>query len=201
MLTDPNSFILSASKSAYPDDLQQADVRTTEKRRRIIDQLTAENPDMSDWYILNQGNRHHWLYSTRKPVDPRFEAPIEGKLKLTLLTDEPANTVAVKVITNSWRNYIGKRSKTFVAIAQLENIGRHHVLLKSSDFKDQEGVALNDWDGITEIQLQPADKALPNIQEFKVWNGAQLKIIRLEWEGGELSPRPKPYPNNRHRTY
>ena len=101
---------------------------------------------------------------------------------------------AIKVVTNSWRNYIGKRSKTFVAVAKLEKIGEHIVQLQSSDFRNEEGTELDDWDGITELQLQSADKALPNVQDFQNWNGSPLQLIRLEWEGGNLHARPKPYP-------
>ena len=194
MPTDPDSFILSASTSAYPQDLANAKVKATAKRQRLIDSLENEPPGMRDWYILNQGNKHHWLYSTRKPVDPRFEAPLGGQLKLTLLTDEPDNHVAIKAVTHSWRNYIGKRSRTFIAVAKLDKVGKHIVQLQSSDFKDEEGIVLDDWDGITELQIQSADKALPNGLDFQSWNGSPLKIIRLEWEGGDLHPRSKPYP-------
>ncbi|MEC9096295.1 MAG: hypothetical protein VX776_06655, partial [Planctomycetota bacterium] len=101
-----------------------------------------------------------------------------------------------KIVVNSWRNYIGKRSNTYIAIAKLDEVGKHVVLLQSSDFKDQKGLALDDWNGITELQLQSADKALPAIPEFEPWNGSELKILRVEWEGGELRPRPKPFPIN-----
>ena len=194
MPTDPDSFILSASTSAYPEDLAKADVKATGKRQRLIDSVETKQSGMRDWYILNQGNKHHWLYSTRKPVDPRFEAPLGGQLKLILLTDEPDNHVAIKAVTHSWRNYIGKRSKTFVAVAKLEKTGEHIVQLQSSDFRDEEGNVLDDWDGITELQLQSADKALPNVPDFQHWNGSPLQLIRLEWEGGNLHARPKPYP-------
>ena len=127
-------------------------------------------------------------------MDPRFEAPLGGQLKLTLLTDEPDNHVAIKAVTHSWRNYIGKRSRTFIAVSKLDKVGKHIVQLQSSDFKDEEGIALDDWDGITELQIQSADKALPNGLDFQSWNGSPLKIIRLEWEGGNLHARPKPYP-------
>ena len=190
---DPESFILSASASAYPEALKAARVTPTQKRQRIIDQLN-ENAVMRDWYILNPGNNHHWLYSTRKLVDPRFEAPLGGQLKITMLTDEPDNHVAIKAVTHSWRNYIGKRSKTFVAVAKLDKVGKHIVQLQSYAFKDDEGNILEDWDGITELQIQSADKALPDVPDFQPWNGSQLKLLGLEWEGGILHARPKPYP-------
>ena len=102
--------------------------------------------------------------------------------------------MAIKAVTHSWRNYIGKRSKTFIAVAKLDKVGEHIVQLQSSDFKDEEGNVLDDWDGITELQMQSADKALPNGLDFQSWNGSPLKIIRLECEGGDLHARPKPYP-------
>ena len=163
---DPKSFILSASASAYPEALKAARVTPTQQRQRIIDQLN-ENAVMRDWYILNPGNNHHWLYSTRKLVDPRFEAPLGGQLKITMLTDEPDNHVAIKAVTHSWRNYIGKRSKTFVAVAKLDKVGKHIVQLQSYAFKDDEGNILDDWDGITELQIQSADKALPDVLDFQ----------------------------------
>ncbi len=194
--SDPDSFILSASTAAYPDALKQAGIKATEARQRVIAELPAENPNMRDWYTLNERNPHHWLYATRKLIDPRWEAPIQGKLKFTLLTDQPENTLAVNIVTGSWRNYIGKRAQTYKTTIKLDSAGEHQVTLSSSDFRDAEGNPLDDWQGITELQFQSADKSLPDDRAFDQWKGTPLKILSLKWEGGQLQSRPKPYPTN-----
>ncbi len=192
---DPESFILSASASAYPEELKAAHVKPTQQRQRIIDQLN-ENAVMRDWYILNPGNNHHWLYSTRKLVDPRFQPPQRGKLQITVSTDKPGNSLAVIIVCDSWRGYLGKRSKSFITTVALPEAGQKTVTLASEDFVDSEGNALNDWEGITELQFQAADKAIPERSEFTPWQGQALKLRRLEWVGGELLPRAKPYPQD-----
>ena len=79
-------------------------------------------------------------------------------------------------------------------VAKLDKVGEHIVQLQSCAFKDDEGNILDDWDGITELQIQSADKALPNVLDFEPWNGSALKLLALEWKGGILHARPKPYP-------
>ena len=195
--TDPDTFILSASDSTYPAQLKQAGVRATASRQRVIEHLGMSDAKMPNWYILNQGNPHHWLYSTRKLNDPRWEAPQGGTLKLSLQTSDVNNHLAIKVVTNSWRSYIGKRSQTYISTIELANAGEHQVTLHSSDFMDTDGNPLNDWEGITELQFQPADKALPDNNSLKPWQGSPLGIIHLEWLDGKLQSRPKPYPTMR----
>ena len=152
---------------------------------------------MPNWYILNQGNPHHWLYSTRKLNDPRWEAPLDGTLKLSLKTTDANNHLAIKVVTNSWRGYIGKHSQTYISTIALAQAGEHVTTLNSSVFRDADGNVLDDWEGITELQFQSADKALPGDLSFKQWNGSPLKILSLEWLDGKLQSRSKPYPTMR----
>lgn len=190
---DPEEYILSASASVYPPTLARSGIKATATRQRSIDEL-ASDATMRDWYILNQGNPHHWLYSTRKLNDPRWQAPNNGQLQITASTTEADNTLAIKIISHSWRGYLQKRAETFIATIRLAVPGAHTFVLKSADFKNATGLMLQDWDGITELQFQSADKALPMRKELTQWRGSALQLHHLEWLGGELVERSKPYP-------
>jgi dienelactone hydrolase len=177
---DPASFALSTCQAAYPDELKHAGVRATEKRQRLIDNFAR---GWHDWYVLNGGNRHHWLFATHKPADPRWVGPKGAKLAFDIRTAEGGNVLAVKVITNQWRGYAGKQAATYVARASLPRAGRQRVTLAAEDFRTSEGVALDGWDEITELAFQAADKALPEAG-LQPWRGPVPRFADLRWEGG-----------------
>ncbi len=188
---DPETFVLSVADAARPEALVDAGVRATEKPQRSIDDLSR---GFTDWYALNAGNRHHWFFATRKLVDPRWSGPQGGRLAFDVTTDDDANELGVQIVTNAWRNYLGQRSRTFTARVPLVDAGRHAVELRPADFVDEEGRALADWDGITELVVRPADTAVPGEESLKPWNGSVPTFADLRWVGGEPDERAKPYP-------
>ena len=188
---DPATFVLSAATARYPGALKQAGVAATERPRRLIDDFSR---GFHDWYTLNADNRHHWFFSTRKPADPRWEAPRGAVLSLTLETDAPDNTLAVQLQTDAWRGHSGRKAATYTARVALPKAGRQTVEVKLSDFASESGTPPADWAGITELILRAADKALPGDKTLSPWKGGVPRMIELRWVGGEPVRRPKPYP-------
>ena len=190
---DPETFLLSVADSVYPKAMKEAGIKATEKHRRLIDDFSRR---YQDWYLLSGNNRHHWFFSTRKLVDPRWSGPKGGKLVFNVTTFEPDNTLGVQVETDRWRSYAKRQPKTYTALIPLQNSGQHHVVLSVNDFQTEAGESLADWDGITELILSSAKKLKPDKENLSQWNGAIPTFSDLHWEGGKIITRPKPYPQN-----
>ena len=174
------SFALSTCRAAYPAELKRAGVRATEKPQRLIDDFSR---GWHDWYVLAKGNRHHWFFGTHKPADPRWTGPKGAKLAFDIHTTEADNVLAVKVMTNQWRGYAGKRAAMYVARVRLPRAGRRRVALAAEEFRTGEGVALDGWGELTELAFQAADKALPDAG-LKPWRGAVPRFGNLCWQAG-----------------
>ena len=123
----------------YPAQLKKAGVQPTEMRYRLIDDFSR---GLQDWYALNKKNRHHWLFATRKLVDPRWEAPLNGKLSLSVETTSPGNTVSIQVRVDSWRGYTKRKATTWSALSKLSQAGQQTIDLSVSDFRDENGQVL-----------------------------------------------------------
>ena len=189
---DPITFVLSVANSAYPDSLAAAKVRATEETARMIDDFTR---GFHDWYTLNINNRVHWLISTRKLTDPRWEAPIGGKLALEIETSSAGDTLAIELKTDTWRNYSSRRADTWTSLIALHRAGRQKVVLEAKDFTNADGETLDDWVGITELIFQPAAKSdAESARSLSNWKGNVPIFHQLNWVGGQMTPRPKPYP-------
>ena len=188
---DPATFALSVTRAAYPDQLRAAKVQATEQPRRLIDDFSR---GFQDWYTLNADNRHHWFFSTRKPADPRWNAPRGSKLAFEIQSTASGNTLAVQLQTNAWRGYAGKKRQTWTALVPVGKIGRHRIELGPGSFKQETGLALNDWDGITELIFRAGDKAEhPAASMLEPWRGAVPKFFNLRWTDGVPVRRPKPF--------
>ena len=188
---DPETFALSVSHAAYPDALRDAKVRATEKPTRLIDDFSR---GYHDWYTLNINNRHHWLVSTRKLADPRWEAPRGAKLVFEIAPTEAGNTLAVQLKTDSWRGYSGRRPDTWTALVPLAKAGRQHVELSASAFSNPSGKTLNDWYGITELIFQSGAKSrTSSAPDLSPWSGEVPRFFELRWNGGEPMRRRKPF--------
>ena len=188
---DPEIFVLSVSRVAYPNALRDAKVKATEQPRRLIDDFAR---GFHDWYTLNVNNRHHWLISTRKLADPRWEAPSGAKLSFEIEPTELGNTLAVELKTDSWRGYSGRRSDTWTALVTLAKTGRQRVELAANDFTNPSGKSLDDWYGITELIFQPAAKVQHSPSEnLEPWSGEVPTFFELRWTGGEAVRRRKPF--------
>lgn len=188
---DPETFALSVSRAAYPDALRDAKVKATEKPTRLIDDFSR---GFHDWYTLNINNRHHWLISTRKLADPRWEAPRGAKLSFEIAPTEAGNTLAVQLKTDSWRGYSGRRADTWTALVPLAKAGRQRVELAASALTNASGATLDDWYGVTELIFQSGDKSqTSSARDLQPWSGAVPEFIELRWNGGEPVRRRKPF--------
>ena len=192
---DPETFALSVGRAAYPKLLRDAGVTASEKPRRLIDDFSR---GFHDWYTLNINNRHHWLISTRKLADPRWEAPRDAKLSMEIESTEPGNTLAVQLKTDSWRSYSGRKAETWTALVQLSKKGRHRIELSASSFKNPSGKTLEDWYGITELIFQAGQKSEhASSKDIGPWSGDVPTFVELRWTGGEPVRRRKPFLSSR----
>jgi len=188
---DPESFILSAADAAYPEQLRQAKVQATEQPQRVIDDFAR---GFHDWYTLNITNHHHWLASTRKLADPRWEAPAGAQLDLEIATTQAGNTLAIELTTDTWRSYSGRKATTWTALVPLPTVGAQRVVLAADAFRDPEGKPLTDWYGITELILQAGNKSKhPTAANLQPWQGDVPRFTDLRWNGGQPVQRRKPF--------
>lgn len=195
---DPETFALSVSRAAYPDALRDAKVKATEQPRRLIDDFSR---GFHDWYTLNINNRHHWLLSTRKLADPRWEAPRGAKLSLEIEPTDAGNTLAVQLKTDSWRGYSGRRPETWTALVQLDKAGRQRVELDANTFTNPSGKRLDDWYGVTELIFQSGAKSQTSTsKDLAPWNGEVPRFFELRWTGGKSVRRRKPFLSSSRAT-
>lgn len=188
---DPKTFAISVTSTAYPDALHKANVQATEQTRRLIDDFSR---GFHDFYTLNIDNRHHWLISTRKLADPRWEGPRGAGLSFEIETTKAGNTLAVEVVTDSWRGYSGRRPDTWTALVPLPQAGRQHIDLTINDFANPEGKRLGDWYGITELVFQSGAKSRhPAAKNLAPWDGEVARFFNLHWSGGDPASRRKPF--------
>ncbi|MDF7827089.1 hypothetical protein P4B35_23905, partial [Pontiellaceae bacterium B12227] len=171
--------ITSEYTIALPEELQAAGVKPAEKPQRLIDDFSR---GWHDWYRLSADNSHHWLYATRKVLDPSWIGPKGGKIAFEILTTEPDNTLGITCVVNEWQSYTGRRKDKFTAVVKLEKNGVNSILLAAGDFKNKDGVSMTDWDEISELQFQPANKAVKGDKSLIPWKGDPPTMANLRWE-------------------
>lgn len=188
---DPETYVLSAVAAAYPEALRKAGVKATEAPRREIDDFKR---GWRDWYVLSGDNPQHWTFATRKVVDPRWRGPHGASLAFAVRTTSPANRLAVRIVTDEWRNYTKRARGEYVALVDLPEAGRREVALQIADFREVNGGAPpQNWDEVTEISFLAGDKAKGS-SWTKAWAGAIPKFEALRWEGGDYVAVAKPWP-------
>ena len=188
---DPTTFAISVSRAAYPEALRLAKVKATERSRLLIDDFSR---GFHDWHTLNFRNRHHWLASTRKLADPRWEAPRGATLEFDIEATGAGNTLAVQLKTDTWRNYTGRRPDTWTSLVPLAKAGRQRVTLRVGDFINPTGKKLEDWHNITEFILQAGAKSdVAAARDLAPWSGDVPRFFDLRWSGGEPVQRRKPF--------
>lgn len=193
-----NQICLSSDyQAAYPSELEKAGVKATDKPQRLIDDFSK---GLQDWYTLSIDNSHHWFYGTRKLIDPAWVGPKNGKLVFEI--DNPAefNTLAVTARLNDWQSFMGRKQDQYIAVIDLDKKGKAEVSLSASDYKNSNGELMGDWDEITELDIQPADKALPDNKNLKHWNGAVPKLYDMRWQGGVYIKRPRSHEYAKQRS-
>ena len=180
---DPERFAISTVKAAYPPALREGGVRARAKRKLLIDDFSR---GWQDWYVLEGRNRHHWHFSTRKPVDPRWKGQTGDTLAFEVQSTEPGNTMAVRIVVNAWRGHLRKKRREFVALVRLAKPGWHTIELSAADFREgvDSKIKMESWEGITELGFRPADKALKDTT-IPRWKGNIPGFRRLRWFPGD----------------
>jgi dienelactone hydrolase len=173
---------------AYPDQLQKAGVKATEKTYRVIDDFSR---GFHDWYTLSIDSTENWIFATRKIVDPSWVGPKNGKLTFEIDNPEAGNLLGVVAVNNEWIGYTGRPKDVYSTVVNLNQKGTVTVSLHASDFKSAKGQIMGDWDQITELNFRAADKALPDNKSLKPWRGKVPTLHNLRWEGGVYTARPK----------
>ncbi len=180
----------SEYRMAYPKDLRKSKTKPTERPNRLIDDFSR---GWQDWYRLNWRNPHHWLFATRKIVDPSWIGPKQGELGLEVETFDGKNQLGLRMEVNTWQGYTGRKRDVFVALVDLPKAGVHKLSLPVSQFINLAGVAMKDWDEATELLLSPANRTGDPRARNSNWNGKPPRFVKLEWHGGKMIVRPHPH--------
>ncbi|MEC9092842.1 MAG: hypothetical protein VX438_09075, partial [Planctomycetota bacterium] len=177
--TDPTEFVLSVADVRYPQELKKALVKSSSIRETLIDDFSR---GWHDWYALNENNPHHWLFSTRKFADPRWQFPGSSRIEFEVLTTHPDNILGIQIRTNQWQHYLGKQFETWTAFVEVNNPGKRKILLSPSDFQNQQGDKMKDWQGITEFIFCPGNKTdSRQSKNLPPWQGKRPVFNNLRW--------------------
>ena len=180
----------SEYRAAYPEDLRKSKIKPTERPSRLIDDFSR---GWRDWYLLNRRNSHHWLYATRKIVDPAWIGPKQGELGVEIETFGDGNQLGVRINVNAWQGYTGRQKDTFVALVDLPKAGLHKLRFPVSQFRNSSGVVMKDWDEATELLFSPANRTEDPRARKSNWNGKPPRLAKLQWVGGKIIARPHPH--------
>jgi hypothetical protein len=170
--------------------MKKSEIKPSERPRRLIDDFSR---GWQDWYRLNAENSHHWLFATRKIVDPAWIGPKKGTLALEIESFGDWNQLGVQIKVNEWQGYTGRKRDLFVALIDIPKTGVHKLSLRASQFRNLAGVAMEDWDEATELLLSPANRTDHPRAKKSNWNGKPPKFVKLEWLDGKMIPRPHPH--------
>jgi hypothetical protein len=186
--------VTSLERQAAPHQLRAAGVKPTGQRQRLIDDFRN---GWQDWFLVAADNRHHWNFKTHKVNDPAYFGPRGARLAFDAETTAPGNTLAVIMETDQWRGYTGRKTRRYTALVTLAEVGLHNIVLPASAFVTPDREALENYDFVTGLVLTPGNKERPESVQT-VWQGSIPKFRNLRWEGGQFTPRPKPYLGDRH---
>ncbi len=190
----PESSLLTLTseyREAYPNQLKAAGVKATVKRQRLIDDFAR---GWQDWSIIAANNREHWNFETRKINDPAFVGPKGAALAFEITTTAPGETLAVVIDVDRWRGYTGRKPTPYVALVALAEAGKHAISLPMNKFVSESGEELASYDFATSLILTPGQKQSPG-KVKQTWKGVIPKFKKLRWEGGDSTPRRRPYLN------
>ena len=180
----------SEYRSVHPGDFKKSEIMPTERPSRLIDDFSR---GWQDWYRLNAGNPHHWLFATRKVVDPAWIGPKQGDLGLEVETFGDGNQLCVQIKMNEWQGYTGRKRDVFFALVDLPKSGVHKLSLPASQFRNLAGDAMKDWDEATELLLSPANRTAHPRARKSNWSGKPPRLAKLQWLGGKIIERPHPH--------
>ena len=184
--------VSTAYHQALPQQLQAAKVKSTFQRERLIDDFSR---GWHDWYRLSYDNAQHWLFATRKLVDPSHMGPKGAQFSVSVKTTQPHNRMAIIAEVNSWQNYTGRRRGAYTAMVNLPKAGENNVPLNPSDFKDNKGEGMKDWDEITQLIFRPSVRVMDSkgAAAEQDWKGDVPELLKLQWLGGDDTPRLHPH--------
>ncbi|QDU29468.1 Acetyl xylan esterase (AXE1) [Anatilimnocola aggregata] len=173
-------FTISSMLHTFaPKDLQQANVKATDKPSPVIEDLSH---GWQDWYLLEAGNPHHWEFSTRKLTDPKWQGQTGQRLALEVQAEKP-NELVIVLTENFFRFYRGK-SQEFVAVVKLNGgTDSQNVILAPGDFKTIDGEALSSWKNVDLLSLRAYYDKSGKLLGSKSWAGGQPKFRKLWWQG------------------
>ncbi len=181
--------VTSQCRKAFPHQMKEAGVKPVEVRKRLIEDFSN---GWRNWSLVGVAHREHWNYETHKVNDPAFVGPRGATLALDIETFGPDETLAVIFETDKWRGYTGRKPRRFVAFAELDAAGTHALNLSIDKFKTADGEALESYDFVTSLILTPGQKEQPS-KITKPWRSRIPTFSNIRWEGGEFSPRARPY--------
>jgi hypothetical protein len=175
--------------AAKREELAASGVRTTSEPTRLIDDFAR---GLRDWFPLNEGNRDHWQFWTRKITDPKWRGPDGARLAITLKLPQ-ANRLGLVVIENEYRSYRGPR-RIFVCEKEVSGSrDEQTILLDVTDFKDADnGESLKAWSQLDMLGIGARAQSMNPHGKFKPlpnqparpasWNGPAPEFTRLEWK-------------------
>lgn len=164
---DSDRFVLSSPlRTALPSDLQAAGARAVlSPDNRIEDFSTGWQ---KQWFNYRDG----WARSTHKLNDPQWKAPQGAKLALQVSSEQP-NKMVIKLDSHAAEVSLAGGS-VWEAIE-----------LAPADFHNAAGQALNDFQGIRELRLSPAETLRAKDQKplslGGSWQGPDPVFNDLHW--------------------
>jgi dienelactone hydrolase len=181
--------VTSQPRAAFPHQVEEAGVKASGERQRLIEDFTH---GWRDWSLVGVGHRAHWNYETHKVNDPAFVGPRGASLALEVETSAPGDTLAVILETDQWRGYTGRKTRRYVALVELTKAGQQSLELPIEKFITDDGEALESYDFLTSLILTPGQKERPKLFSQE-WQGGVPTFRNIRWVGGEFAERPRPY--------
>ena len=171
--------ISSMLHTVAPKELQGANVTATDKTSTLMDDFSH---GWRDWYLLEAGNPHNWVFSTRKICDPKWQGQTGQRLALDVQA-EKANELVIVLTENAKRFYRGKE-KDFIAVVKLSG-GKdvQTVSLEPKDFTSSEGEVLSSWKHVDLLSLQENSNKGDKLIGSKSWVGSQPVFRKMWWQG------------------
>ncbi len=174
------TFALSSQlQTAVPKELQEENIRATDKLSNLIDDFSR---GFQDWYLLSGDNPHHWQYWTRKITDPKWQGQEGEQLTFDVKT-EKANQLVVIIKENFFRGYRG-RQRELVTVVELPGGDQwQKVSLPAAQFRvPDKDEKLADWGHADLLGL----RAYYGDRQGKVigstrWAGPQPQLRNLRW--------------------
>ena len=176
-----------------PDALNKAGIQATDKPERMVDDFKR---GYHDWSIGYWDNPHHWSLSTRKLKDPKYRAPVGGKLAVDVKIEQD-NTLVFGFANNQWEAYPGQATDHFSAIVEVKGSPDWQTITLSkddllpADFIKNTNDQLPDpeWKYVTEFSLRGRATVIQDGQKVdyhEPWKGDRA-FRNLRWVGGTYS--------------